>query len=385
MFQRMTLWLLLLPLMVAGPGCALFGKDDVLKPAELVDFEPTVKVKRVWSARVGSGQDKRYTRFVPAFDGDRVFVADHKGRVFALEQSSGKRLWRAKTRLPVSGAVGAGAGMVLLGTYDAEVVALSQDDGRELWRARASSEILAPPQTNGDVVVAPTIDGRVFAFDAQTGARRWSYDHALPTLTLRSNARPLITENQLFIGFDNGQLVCFDPENGVIRWVVRVGQPQGRSDLDRIVDVDATPILANPMIFSAAYQGSVTAISRGTGRVVWQQDASTYHDMAYANDQLYVVTDDSRVRAYGATSGVVVWENDQMLRRGLRGPATIGNYLAVVDDDDYMHVLSQNDGNFARRLKPKGDGFRSPLMTFGDLLYVFSDDGRLTTYRIQEQ
>ena len=382
MFYRTALWSLLLVVLMAASGCALFESDDVLQPAELVKFKPTVKLKKIWSSGVGAGQDARYTRFVPAFDGGHIFVADHKGHVFALDQSNGKELWDRKTRLPVSGAVGAGGGMVLLGTYEGEVVALSQKDGAELWRGQTSSEILAAPQTNGDVVVAATIDGRVYAFDASTGERRWSYDHALPTLTLRTTAQPLITDTQLFVGFDNGQLVCFNPDNGVSQWVVRIGQPQGESDLDRVVDVDSSPLLSNPMIFSAAYQGSLTAISRGTGRVVWKEDVSTYHDLAAGNEQVYVVTDDSRVLAYGKASGVLAWENEQMLRRGLRSPVTIGNYLAVIDDEDYMHLLSQTDGSFAQRLKPPGNGFRSPPITVEDVLYVFSDNGKLTAYRI---
>jgi outer membrane protein assembly factor BamB len=384
MFRSFGIGLLLLPLALVS-GCAWFASEDVLKPAELVDFEPTVKLEKIWSTGVGAGQDNRYTRFVPAFSDGLVFVADHKGRVFALDQETGKKVWQRKTGLATSGAVGAGAGMVLLGTYSGEVVALQQEDGEELWRAKASTEVLAPPQTNGDVVVAQTIDGRVFAYDAATGARRWSYDHPVPTLTLRTTARPLLTDSQLFVGFDNGQLVSFNPENGVIRWDVRVGQPQGGSDLDRIVDVDASPLLADPLVYGAAYQGSVVAVSRGTGRLVWKQDVSTFHDMAHGNGKLYVVMDDSRVVAYVGSTGAVAWENEQMLRRGLGAPAAFGDYLAVIDDQDYMHVLSQEDGSFAQRLKPPGNGFRSPLKSVDDVLYVLSDNGKLTAYRVASE
>ncbi len=364
-------------------GCAWFQDEDVLKPAELVDFEPTVKLDKIWSTGVGSGQDDRYTRFVPAFDEDRVFIADYKGRVFALNRLTGDKLWTTDTESPISGAVGAGGDLVLIGTYDAEVIALSQEDGRELWRAQASSELLAAPQTNGDTVVVQTIDGRVFAYNAETGERRWSYDHALPTLTLRSTSRPLITNNQLFIGFDNGQLLNFDPDTGVSHWDVRVGQPQGSSDLDRIVDIDSSPLLVDALVYSASYQGSIVAVSRGTGRLVWKQDASTYHDLAYGNEKVYAVMDDSRVVAYRGTSGAILWENDQLIRRGVNGPAAIEGYVAAVDDEGYLHVLNQEDGSFAQRLKPPGSGFRSPLTSIDNTLYVLSDNGKLTAYRVE--
>lgn len=378
----MRSWLVLGALAMLISGCAWFSDDDVLRPAELVDFKPTVKLEKLWSESPGSGQDARYTRFVPAFSEDRIFVADHKGRVFALDQKTGDEIWQHKTELPISGAVGAGAGMVLLGTYNGEILALSQDDGQELWRAKASSEILAPPQANGEVVIAQTIDGRVFAYDADSGERRWSYDHPLPVLTLRSTARPLLTDSQLFVGFDNGQLVCFNPDNGVVQWEVRVGQPQGVSDLDRVVDVDSSPLLVEAIVYSASYQGSVVAVSRGTGRVIWRKEASTYRDLAHGNNKLYVAMDDSRLLAYGATSGDIFWQNEQMLRRGLKGPAAIDGYVAVMDDEGYMHLLSQADGSFAQRLKPPGDGFRAPLMSVNNVLYVLSDDGTLTAYQV---
>lgn len=385
MFAKMRSVTVMALLAVAMSGCALFGDEDALKPAELVEFEPSLKLERLWTTRTGAGQDARYTRFIPAFADERIFVADYKGRVVALNRNNGKKLWQQKTDLPVSGALGAGAGMVLLGTYKGDVVALSQEDGSELWRAKASTEILAPPQTNGQVVVAQTIDGKLFAYDASTGEQRWSYDHTLPILTFRTTARPLITENRLYVGFDNGQLLSFNPENGVSGWSVRVGQPQGRSDLDRVVDVDASPLLVDSFVYTAAYQGSVIAVSRGTGRIIWKQDASTAHDIAYGNGHVYATLDDSRVVAYSGTSGSVAWQNDQMLRRGLSAPAAFDNYVAVIDDEDYMHVLSQTDGSFAQRFKPPGSGFRSPMMVVDDVLYVLSDNGRLTAYRVPEE
>lgn len=385
MLQKFHIGLLILTFLAASTGCSFFSDEDVLQPAELVDFEPTVELEELWSTDVGAGQGEGHTRFVSAFSENRVFVADYEGEIFALDLSSGEEIWTRETELPISGAVGVGAGLVLVGTFEGEVVALSAEDGRELWRAQASSEILAPPQTNGQVVVAQTIDGKVFAYDAQTGQERWTYVHPLPSLTLRTFATPLLTDTQLFVGFANGQLLCLDPDNGVVRWSVRVGQPEGDNDLDRLIDVDASPLLVGAIVYTGAYQGSVVAVSRGTGRVVWKEEVSTLYQPAYGNEKLYVVTDDSRVVAYGALTGDVIWKNEQMLRRGLGGPATLGNYVAAIDDEGYMHLLSQSDGSFAQRLTPPGSGFRSPLISLDNRLYVFSDNGTLTAYRVDKK
>src|SRR5690606_13926395 len=105
-------------------------------------------------------------------------------------------------------------------------------EGRVLWEANVSSEILAAPESNGKVGVTPAIEGRLFAFDAADGARIWSYDHPTPVLSLRSNASPLMVEDAVYVGFDNGQLLRFDSSNGQMRWSARVGQPQGKTEIE---------------------------------------------------------------------------------------------------------------------------------------------------------
>src|SRR5690606_31890117 len=77
-------------------GCSVFGKKTGNEPLELVDFEATVKLKKVWQRDVGAGQGEGFTRLTPVIDGDVIYSVDHKGRVVALNRLTGKLLWQRK-------------------------------------------------------------------------------------------------------------------------------------------------------------------------------------------------------------------------------------------------------------------------------------------------
>jgi len=357
-------------------------KDEETRVAKLVDFERTVKMKRVWSVGTGSGKGRKYLRLLPAIADQRIFAVNPKGEVFAFDLDSGKRQWKVRTQHKISGGVAAASNIVTFGTFDGEVVALDASNGEQLLQSKASSEILAAPATDGSIVVVQTIDARIFAYDAKTGEQRWNYDHLTPVLSLRGNSAPVITSTQVICAFDNGQIVSFSALDGARLWEARVSQPKGRTDLERIVDIDGTPFVDGGLIYAASYRGSVIALGRAQGNPIWKNTVSTFQPLTAAGGKVFVSTDRARVMAYNSANGDVLWQNEQLLNRELTAPAAIGDYLAVIDKDDYLHLLSQSDGSFAYRFKPKGDGFHSPMLSYRDKLYIVSDDGKLSVYEI---
>ena len=323
--------------------------DENLKPAELTPIESEYRFDKVWVKNTGKAQDKRYKRLEIAESDGVLYTTDVSGKVSAVQPDEGKVLWTARAKADVAGGVGLSDKAVLLGTTDGRVIALSKDNGEQLWQARTSSEIASAPQGNADVVIASAIDGRVFAFDADDGSARWSYDHPVPILTFRSNASPLVIEEQAFVAFDNGQLLSFKSSDGQLLWSARVAQPSGKTELDRLVDVDGTPLSFGPFVYAAGYNGRLIAVSRGSGRISWAQDVSTYHHLAAGNDRIVVVTEDSHVKAYDASSGDVMWENQDLHRRGLSAPGVIDNLVVLADDQGILHGLSLEDGRLVTR------------------------------------
>lgn len=373
-------------LMAAALLAACSSTPVELEPMELQPIEARVDVERVWSAKVGKGQDERYTLLVPVVNGDRIYVADIRGEVTALDRHSGERIWRKRLDEGVSGGVGFGGGLVLVATYDAQVIALDAEDGSERWRQRVSSEVLSAPQSNGSVVVAQSFDGSLSALDHETGRVRWVYEATMPLLTLRGNATPLIAGSTVYAGFANGKIVALELADGLIAWEQRVAIPQGRSELERMVDVDASPMLVGNILFAASYQGELVALSRATGRPLWSQPVSSFNDLSAGQGNVYVTTADSAVRAYSVSSGIMGWENEELLRRKLTAPTAVSNYVAVGDEEGgYLHVLTQSEGELVGRRRISSDGLRSPMSSVDDLLYVYSNDGRLSALRLRSR
>lgn len=370
-------------LLLAVSGCSN-KKSESLKPLPLpvIDKSTKVKVKKVWSAKVGKGQDRRYTHLVPAIVDDTVFAADTNGNVVALDIATGKRQWKSSLRIKVAGAVGAGFGQVLLGTYEGDVISLDADDGKEQWRAKVSSEVLSAPQTNGTIVAVTTIDARLFALDADTGEKRWSHDHVSPVLTQRGTASPVMTSSQVIAAFDNGQVLSFSTSDGSVGWEARVANPKGSHDLEKMVDVDGQPVTDNTYVYTSAHQGSTLAVARGAGREIWKRDISSTNSPTIDDSQLYVASEDGRIVALNRLSGATNWENDKLLRRGLGGIGVMGEAIVTVDDKGHMHVLDKTNGEFIARIKPKGKGFRAKPLSHDDGVFLLSNSGVLSYYKL---
>jgi outer membrane protein assembly factor BamB len=364
-------------------GLPSFGGDDEqLEPMPLADFEPSARVERLWSTSVGNGQGGKYNRIQPALERDRLYVAAANGVVMAVAADSGRRLWRNDLDADLSGGTGVGEGLVLVGTVDGEVVALDREDGAERWRRQLSGEILAPPAAGSDTVVVQTFDGHLYGLAAADGSELWRYDTAVPVLTLRGTAAPIVAEDLVFAAFANGKLVALDIENGGTIWETRVAAPQGQSEIGRIVDLDGTPLLLGASLYAVSYQGRLAAVDRVAGRLRWVAETSSFERVTEGLGNVYVVDVDGKIVAYDQASGAVRWQQDGMLRRELSAPHAFRSWLAVADYEGYVHFVSLLDGSFAARVRVDGDGVRAPMAARGDTLFVYGNSGALRAYRV---
>ncbi|HIQ52283.1 MAG TPA: outer membrane protein assembly factor BamB [Pseudomonas pachastrellae] len=362
-------------------GCSSSKKE--LPPAELEKFSAEVELDRIWKRNVGVGQGDLYNNLTPALDGLTLYAADAKGRVVALERETGKEKWEVKLKEPLSGAVGAGGGLVLVGTLDGQVITLDEADGSEKWRAQVSSEVLAAPQTNGDVVVVQTQDDKLVALDISNGERRWIYESTLPVLTVRGHSEPLVDVRQVFAGLASGKVVALSAETGIPMWEQRVAQPTGRSELERMVDIDGRLLLDDQTLYVVSYQGNVAALDAQSGRPLWQHAASSYVGPGAGFGSVYISEADGTVQALDAGSATELWSTEALARRQLTAPVAFSNFVAVGDFEGYLHLLGQTDGRMAGRVRVDGDGLRAAPLTVGDLLFVYGNSGDLAAYKLK--
>lgn len=371
-----------LALALLAVGCSSNSKKE-LPPAELPDIQEEVRLDQQWSVSIGDGQGELYNLLTPAAEGDRLFVASADGNVAALDRLTGDKFWEVELDLPVSGGVGAGYGLVLVGTLKGEVIALDASSGEERWRARVTSEVLSAPATNGDVVVVQTQDDRLIAFDASSGQQRWIYENSPAVLTLRGTSSPVMTNRLVIAGLSSGKLLALDASRGIPVWEQRVAVPQGRSELERMVDIDGNLLLTGGNLYVVTYQGKVAAFDVESGRPLWNRDASSYVGLAQGFGSVYVSQSSGALEGIDERSNAALWNNDALQRRQLTSPEVFSSYVAVGDFEGYLHLLSQVDGHFVGREKIDGDGLRARPLVVGDWIYAYGNSGKLVGLTIR--
>ncbi|PIE37619.1 MAG: outer membrane protein assembly factor BamB [Gammaproteobacteria bacterium] len=360
------------------------GRDNPRAPVDLEDIEATVKFKTLWSTSVGNGQGKGYYRLTPALDYDKLFVVSADGELRALNSANGKKIWERDLQSAVSGGIGLYDDSVFLGLTDGAITRLDASTGATLWTKPVSGEILAAPQSDGDVVVMQSYNGEVQAFDYETGDTLWTYQANVPVLTLRGTSTPLIEGSLVIVGFANGRVMAFDTQSGAINWEFRVSLPSGRSEIERISDVDGAMLIDGGVLYVVNYQGNVVAADVASGRKLWQLPASSFSGVAEGFGNVYVAQENGAVMAAGADGSGLKWEQDALGWRKLSRPTPVSSYIAVGDYRGYIHLLSQVDGAIVGRTRVDSDGQRADMLADGDVLYVFGNDGELKALQVQE-
>jgi outer membrane protein assembly factor BamB len=357
-------------------------EDDANAPVELTSISQTVKIKKLWSVGVGDGQGKGLYRLQPVLSKDSIFVASSDGRVMALDRERGKALWKTDLEMDISGGVGVYEDALLLGSSEGFVLRLDASSGELLWSTQLRGEVLSPPQGNGNVVIAQTYDGKLQGLDFASGELLWTYDSNVPVLTVRGTSVPLMHNDLVYVGFANGRVLAFEAQTGAIAWEVRVAISQGRSEIERIVDVDGTMQLAGDELYAASYQGRLVAIDVVNGRKLWQQDVSSFSGVSLAFGNVYVADEDGTLYAYLRNGQGLRWSQDALGYRELSRPTPVSSYVAVGDLEGVVHLLSQVDGEFVGRVKVDGDGVRADMLSEDNVLYVYGNSGKLVAYQI---
>jgi outer membrane protein assembly factor BamB len=365
-------------------GCSWFGgKDNSEPPAKLKSFEKRVELRKVWGRDSGDGTDGQFVKLVPALVDGRIYVADRDGTVWALELETGKLIWRSKTGLAISAATGVGGGLVLVGSSEGQLAALDAETGEQRWRVDVTSEVLSVPQIYEDTVIIQTVDGAISALSTQDGQRRWIYNRSVPVLTLRGTSTPFVGGGVVLAGFANGEMVALEVATGREVWQTAVAVPHGRTELQRIVDVDANPVVDQGLLYAASYQGRLVAVSLQDGHVLWNRDMSTYAGMAVDSSQVFVTDADSEVWAIDRRTGRSLWKQADLRRRSLTGPTVIDDYVAVGDFEGYLHLLLRSDGSIVGRERVDSEGIQAaPVVVSGDRLLVLGAGGELVLYKL---
>ena len=367
-------------LTAALTGCGWFSGGEPVRPVSpLPSLASPVQGEVLWARDLGGNTGSG--RLQPALQGGRLFVAAGDGTIVALDARTGGIAWRSDLDARITGGVGVGAGLVLAGTAEGRVIALDRDTGAERWRIELSSEVLSAPAAAQGVVVARTNDGKVVALSAADGQQLWSFEREVPVLSLRGSASPVISGNEVICGLDGGKLVNLDIATGRPLWEIAVAYPTGRSDLDRVVDIDGDPLVAGEGVFVATYQGSLAAVKRDTGAVGWSIPFSSYHGIAANSDTLFATDEFGHVSAIEPGSGSIRWTQKALSGRRLSGPGAVAGWVAVGDLEGYVHWLDATTGEIRGRSKIADSLITGRLVADNGAIYGIGSEGEAGAVR----
>ncbi len=380
-------WLLVAGLSILLAGCQTIGgwfsPDDAEPPADLVEFEPAISVTQAWSTRVGRGVDRSAPRLRPFHEDGKVWVADHRGNVVALDRDSGREIRSFTVDIDLSSGPAVFGDLVLLGGFDGELLVLDAETGNERWSARLSSEVLALPVLEDGVVIARSIDGRTYGFDVADGSRLWVHDHGVPRLTLRGLSDPLVRGGIVYLGHSDGKVSAMQVATGDVVWEQRISSGEGRTELERLADIDGNLFIVGTDLFASSYHGRTVSMALESGRTLWVKELPSHSGVIAERTRLAATDRNDHVYLVDRRNGSTLWQNDRMERRQLTRPSFHDGYLVVGDKQGYLHWMDLDSGDFVYRARAtRNDRFTGPPLVVGSLMITHSADGTVAAWRI---
>lgn len=369
---------------MALAACSLFGydKDPDLEPAKLIKFKPTIEIKRLWTAKLGDDSEFLRLALRPAGDGSRIYAASRDGNVSAFDPVSGKRIWRTELKLDLSAGPGVGDGRVVVASADGLIILLDAADGSERWRVNIHGESLARPVLANGAVIVQTVDNRLRALQSFDGSERWSVKETMPALTMRGSTAPIISGTNVVAGFDNGYVIAVDIDSGNISWRSFLAPPSGRSDLERLSDIDGEMAIVGQDIYAAGYQGRIGSLAAESGQLLWSTEISSHVGVSADWTSLYTTQETGVLIALARRNGAESWRQEALYRREPTLPVPFHSTVAVGDLDGYVHFFSNLDGEPVARVRLGSKAITSNPLVIADRLYVQSDSGSIAAYMV---
>ena len=361
-----------------GIGEYFGGKDNAEPPKELQPLETSHKLSTLWSTTIGKGYNEQNVNLSPAVTESTIYICDRRGLLQARNRLTGDKLWEVDTEQSFSAGPSIAKDKLILGTTNAEVVAYSLADGSQIWKTTVSSEVLAQPRSASGVVVVRSTDGHITALNDKDGGALWTYERNAPVLAVRSHGAPIVTEDLVIDGYGSGKLSALQIKDGKPAWEATVAIPHGRSEIERLVDLDSNPVIRGDYLYVSGYQSGVAALSLKDGEILWRTEKMSSHTgLANTRRALFLSDANSDVWQLDIRDGGDLWKQSDLHQRRLTAPALLKDMLVVGDLEGYVHALAQDDGSLKARTQVDSSPIETQPTVFDDVIYVYTSGGTL--------
>ena len=347
--------------------------DNAEPPALLVEFQESASLNVLTEIDIGDNSINFSASSSLELEQDIVSVTA-KGLLTVFNKKSSAVRMQKDLELKYASAIGGNKNIYILGTRSGLVYAIEPSSATVLWKSRVSSEVLARPVVSDKTVIVKTVDGQLTALDVDSGKEKWIYKREVPALSVRGNSEPLLMQDKVISGLDNGKIVIVNLDTGILFWEKTITVPRGRTEIERLVDIDADLLVNNNVIYIAGFQGRIVALDIQSGDFLWTKKMSVTHNMTFEDNKLYVTDSMSHVWALDAATGATIWKQSVFTARKLSSPVLINDYLLLTDFEGYLHVIAKADGHQVSRLNVDDSGITSAPVIFNDKIYLQSNN-----------
>jgi outer membrane protein assembly factor BamB len=360
--------------------------DNSEPPAPLTDINNGLRFDQLWTMKTGAGISAGSYNRQPLLLGAEIFTVDIDGLIKNVDAKSGKLKWDFETGIEsITGLTGDDDIIVAssrngeLNTYDR-----TDHDLNLRWSARLKGEIRSASVANADSLFIRTVDGRLSSISKADGSIQWTVSHLVPALSLTGNSAPILHNNLVIAGFDDGKLAAFDQSNGQVVWEIAVSQPAGRSEIERLVDVDGQFVISNGVIYVGSYQGRLAAIQAIDGEELWSRKFSSFNAMTIDDDAIYLSSDTSHIWSIDRRTGSALWKQDVLHARKISAPLLFEDKVIVGDLDGHVHWFNQSDGALIGRFRPSYKRHYSTPFEWNNKIFTMDSNGILSSFEVNQ-
>lgn len=384
---RNAMWL---ALAVELTACS--SSQVVRTPAALTALDSPLQLAHNWQVTLHAMQSGDEGGLHIAQNDQRVFAADSTGLVSAFLKTNQSRwtdqvVWQKRMAEKVASGPTLSGDKLLVGTTKGNLVALDAQSGEVVWQVTLSSEILSRPVIADGRIFTRTVDGQLYALQLTDGATLWVTEHQIPNLSLRGTAPVLYSAGVLYIGWETGKVQAVSAESGKSLWETRIAVPRGRTDLERMVDVQSALVLKQDRLIALGFHGKLVSINLDNGNLYFAQDVSGFRDFVVDDTAIYVVDEEDVVHAFDLSNGTKLWSQVGLKYRNLADLVAYQEMIMAIDGYGYVHWLDKTHGTLSARVKHSNDyGDQNRVIravTEGDTLYMLDSGGSINSYQIQ--
>ena len=361
-------------------GLKFWETDEVDpdEPKELSSYENQKDISIIWNLSFDG--ENEIGNFEPGFSSQNLFFADSEGTLSSILLKSGEKEWSTELNFLASGTA-AGFGILVVADVDGNVIALDQKDGSQLWSTNVKGEILSKSVIDTQIVVVKSGSGELIGLNRVTGEIEWSYRSKLPPLTVRGSSSPVLSDDKIFVSFDNGRLGVFDINSGFPLWDGAISYASGTSELDNLIDGDSSPVIEGGLVYTTNYQGNLNIFDIAQKRSVWTSETSSFYSPVIMRGLLIVAEANSTIKSFSLSSLEESWLNEDYLNRGLSNPVSYKGSLIIGDFEGYIHIIDPLNGKTIGRKKLSRKPIKS-IFTRSNSLYVIDEAFNLFSVNI---